>query len=129
MTNRPSIRVVYSTKSIGSIRGRTGLESVCHNCDRQLGIVRDFQKIVAIPQEISSLIFCVQLAAEALDVELELVDSSSMSIVQRLKEMVNGKPIPRIEIGEVFLTGFPTKQEIIDMYNTHVKEPIGLRTS
>ncbi len=122
MTIRPCIRIIYSTKSAGSYYGRKGLEPVCHSCDKRLGIVRDFQGFVIVPQEISSLIFSAQLAAEELNVELELVDTNSMSLIERLRELVNGKPIPRIDIGEMFFTGLPTKQEIIEIYTTYVKE-------
>ncbi len=129
MTTHPCIRVVFSTQSAGGFRGRTGLEHVCHICDKRLGIVRDFREIVVVSQETSPLIFSAQLAAEELDVKLELVDIGSMSIVQKLKEMVNGKPIPRIDIGEIFLSGSPTKKEIIETYTAYLKESIDLRTS
>ena len=129
MASRSRIRVVFSTQSTGGFQARMGLEPVCPSCEKRLGISRNPQTTLVIPQEISSLIFSARLAAEELDVELELLDISSLSIVQRLKELANGKPVPRVEIGDEFLTGFPTKQDIIKMYQTLISDSFDLRTS
>lgn len=116
MTEKPFILIFYSSRSTGGFKGRKGLEHVCHTCDNKHGIKRNFQKTEVVPSEISSLLFSAQLAARELDVEVAVVDISQLSIIHRIQELVNGKPIPRLEVGNAVLAGTPSKQEIIDFY-------------
>jgi hypothetical protein len=117
MTNRKSIRVFFSSRTIGGLKGRKGLEPVCHSCDKQLGIVRDSEVRVVVPPEVMPLVFSAELAANELGLGFEVIDINRMSIAQKLTEKTNRKPVPRVSIGEDFLTGLPTKDEIVDFYH------------
>ena len=120
MKSRSVIRVVYESIEIGGFRGRIGLGPPhCQSCDKALGIKRNPEVTEIFPQELSPLIFSARLAAEELGIELEYVDIAKLSLIQKLKEYTNGKPVPRLEIGDVFLTGFPTRDQIVELYATY----------
>ena len=114
MTNVPGIRIFFSSKTIGGFKGREGLAPVCHSCDKKLGKSNEIREVV--PSEAMTMVFSAELASQELGVGIELIDINQLSLVQRMKERVNGKPIPRISIGEKFITGNPTKDEIITLY-------------
>jgi len=117
----PTIRVLFSSRTIGGSKGRAGLAPVCHSCDKKIGRDRDIELQEAIPEETAPLVFLAQLAAQELEVELELIDISQLTPIQRIKELINGKPVPRVDIGLEFLTGLPTKQQIIELYNKIIR--------
>jgi hypothetical protein len=116
MSNGFSIHIFFSSKTIGGFKGRKGLEPVCHSCDKKLGVARSSEIKEVIPSEVSSLVFSAELACQELEVNLKLVDITRLNITQRMKERVNGKPVPRLSIGDNFLTGSLTKDEIIGFY-------------
>ena len=111
-----SIRVFFSSKTVGGFKGRRGMEPVCHSCDKTLGKSNELQEVV--PPEAMTLAFSGELAARELGVEIELIDVTRLPLAQRLNERLNGKPIPRISIGNSFITGSPTKDEIIALYHS-----------
>lgn len=65
----------------------------------------------AIPQEQSILLDAASRAAKKLGLDLEIVDISKFGFLQKRK--LKGQ-IPRIEIGEITLTGLPTSDEIVE---------------
>ena len=115
MLNDNGICVFFSSKTIGIFKGREGMIHVCHTCDRNFGIQNEYRQV--IPPEIMTLVFSAELASRELGVNLRLIDINRLNLVQRMKEKVSGKPIPRISIGEKFITGDPTKDEIIALYH------------
>lgn len=117
MSDGYSIHVFFSSKTIGGFKGRKGLEPVCHSCDKKLGIVGSSELKEAIPSEVMSLVFSAELACQELGVDLKLVDVTRLDLTQRMKERLNGKPIPRVSVGEDFITGPSTKDEIISFYH------------
>lgn len=121
MLNDTGIRVFFSSKTIGIFTGREGMIHVCHTCDRNFGIQNEYEQV--IPPEIMALVFSAELASQELGVDLRLIDINRLNLVQRMKEKVNGKPIPRISIGEKFITGDPTKDEIIALYYRSYDNP------
>ena len=121
MLNDNGIRVFFSSKTIGIFKGREGMIHVCHSCDRNFGIQNEYRQV--IPPEIMTLVFSAELASQELGVNLRLIDINRLNLVQRMKEKVNGKPIPRISIGEKFITGDPTKDEIIALYYRSYDNP------
>jgi hypothetical protein len=121
MSDGYSIRVFFSSKTIGGFKGRKGLEPVCHSCDKKLGVASSSEISKIIPSEVMPLVFSAELAAQELGVSFELVDINRLNMVQRMNERFNGKPIPRVSIGEDFITGSSTKDEIIELYH-HVCE-------
>ena len=121
MLNDTGIRVFFSSKTIGIFTGGEGMIHVCHTCDRNFGIQNEYEQV--IPPEIMALVFSAELASQELGVDLRLIDINRLNLVQRMKEKVNGKPIPRISIGEKFITGDPTKDEIIALYYRSYDNP------
>ena len=121
MLNDNGIRVFFSSKTIGVFKGREGMVHVCHTCDRNFGIQREYEQV--IPPEIMSLVFSAELASEELGISLRIIDVNRLNLVHKIKEKVNGKPIPRISIGEKFITGNPTKDEIIALYRCSCDTP------
>jgi len=117
MINGYSIRVFFSSRTIGGLRGREGMAPVCHSCNKALGISEDSEVRYAIPSGTMPLVFSAQLASEILGVGLELIDINRMNIVQRIKERLSGRPIPRVSIGANFITGCLTKDQIIELYH------------
>ena len=115
MPDGVSIRVFFSSKTIGGFKGRKGLEPVCHSCDKRLGKTSELREVV--PPEAMTLAFSAELASKELGINIELIDIARLTLAQRLNERLNGKPIPRIGIGEKFITGSPTKDEIIELYH------------
>ncbi len=121
MLNDNGISVFFSSKTIGIFKGREGMIHVCHSCDRNFGIQNEYTQV--IPPEIMTLVFSAELASQELGVNLRLIDINRLNLVQRMKEKVNRKPIPRISIGEEFITGNPTKDEIIALYYRSYDNP------
>jgi hypothetical protein len=117
MTSEIGIRVFFSSKTFGGFKGRMGLEPVCHSCDKNLGIVKDSEVREVIPTEAMPLVFSAELAAKELGVSFELIDINRLSMVQRINERLNGKPVPRVSIGEHFIDGSATKDEIIALFS------------
>ena len=115
MPDEYSIQVFFSSKTIGGFKGRRGMEPVCHSCDKILGKTNEIREVV--PPEAMTLAFSAELAAKELGIRIELVDITQLTLVKRMNERLNGKPIPRISIGEKFVTGSPTKDEIIALYH------------
>ena len=115
MTDVLRIRVFFSSKTVGGFKGRRGMEPVCHSCDKKLGKTNELKEVV--PPEAMTLVFSAELASRELGVNLELIDVTRLTLAQRMNERLNGKPIPRISIGEKFITGSPTKDEIIHLYH------------
>lgn len=70
-----------------------------------------------IPSEHMPLLYAVRDAAEEIGCDLELVDISQLSFMQRMKERMIGNPIPRIIIADRILTGVVAKKEIVDFYS------------
>ena len=121
MLNDNGIRVFFSSKTIGVFKGREGIVHVCHSCDRNFGIQNEYRQI--IPPEIMTLVFSAELASRELGIDLELIDVNRLKLVHRMKEMMNGKPLPRITIGEAFISGELTKDEIIAFYRRSCDAP------
>ncbi len=121
MLNDNGIRVFFSSKTIGIFKGREGMIHLCHACDRNFGIQNEYRQV--IPPEIMTLVFSAELASQELGVNLRLIDINRLNLGQRMKEKVNGKPIPRISIGEEFIAGNPTKDEIIALYSRSYDNP------
>ena len=115
MTDVLGIRVFFSSKTIGGFKGREGFAPVCHACEKRLGKTSELKEVV--PPEAMTLAFSAELAAEELGTSLEFIDITRLTLVQRMNERLNGKPVPRISIGEKFITGSPTKDEIITLYH------------
>jgi hypothetical protein len=115
------IWVFFSSKTIGVFTGREGMIHVCHTCDRNFGIQNEYEQV--IPPEIMTLVFSAELASKELGVNLRLIDINRLNMVQKMKEKMNGKPIPRICVGEKFITGDPTKDEIIALYHRSYGNP------
>jgi hypothetical protein len=108
------IRVFFSSKTVGGFKGRRGMEPVCHSCDKKLGKTNELTEVV--PPEAMTLVFSAELAARELGINIELIDITRLNLVQRMNERLNGKPVPRISIGENDITGSPTKDEIVEIY-------------
>ena len=108
------IRIFFSSKTVGGFKGRRGMEPVCHSCDKKLGKTNELTEVV--PHEAMTLAFSAELAARELGIDIELIDINRLTLVQRMNERLNGKPVPRISIGEEDITGSPTKDEIIELY-------------
>ena len=121
MLDDGGIWVFFSSKTIGVFQGREGMIHVCHTCDRNFGIQNEYEQV--IPPEIMTLVFSAKLASQELGVNLRLVDINRLNLIQRLKEKVNGKPLPRICVGEKFITGDPTKDEIVALYYRSYDKP------
>ena len=121
MIHDNGIRVFFSSKTIGVFKGREGMVHVCHTCDRNFGIENEYEQV--IPPEIMALVFSAELASQELGVSLRLIDINRLNLVQKMKHKMNGKPIPRISIGEKFITGDPTKDEIIALYHSCFDTP------
>jgi hypothetical protein len=117
MASMLEIRVFYSSRTFGGFKGRTGLEPVCHSCDKQLGIVKDSEVKQFIPPEVMPLVFSAELAAQELGVTFELIDINRLSMRQRVNERLNGKPVPRVSIGDDFVDGSATKDEIVALFH------------
>ena len=121
------IRVFFSSKTVGGFKGRRGMEPVCYSCDKKLGKTNELREVV--PSEAMTLAFSAELAAGELGINIELIDITQLTLVQRMNERLNGKPIPRICIGEKFITGDPTKDDIIALYHSTCNSLNGLYSS
>ena len=78
------------------------MEPVCYSCDKKLGKSNDIR--VVVPPEAMSLAFSAELAAKELGISIDLIDTTRMTLRQKMGERLNGKPIPRISIGDEFIT-------------------------
>ena len=117
MTDVLGIRVFFSSKTIGGFKGREGFAPVCHACEKRLG--KNNELIEFVPSEAMTLVFSAELASQELGVSLELIDINQLSLGQRMKEKVNGKPIPRLCIGESCITESSKDEIIAFYYNVH----------
>ena len=115
MTGEYNIRVFFTSKTVGGFKGREGFAPVCHACEKRLGKNDELKEVV--PPDAMTLAFSAELASRELGVNLELIDITRLTLAQRLTERLNGRPVPRISIGERFITGSPTKDEIIALYH------------
>ncbi len=123
MSDGHNIHVFFSSKTVGGFKGRIGMEPVCHSCDKKLGKTSELREV--IPPEAMTLAFSAELAARELGIKIELIDITRLTLVQRMNERMNGKPVPRISIGDRFVTGSPTKDEIIALYHRVFDDPNG----
>jgi len=123
LTTRLGIYIHYTSRTTGGFKGREGLAPVCHSCDKKLGVGGTAEIQAGIPSDVMPLVFSAQLASEELGVKFELIDTNRLNLVQQMKERFNGKPIPRVSVGQEYITGFLTKDEIIDCYNQVGKIP------
>ncbi len=64
-----------------------------------------------VPQEHMILLDAASRAAEKLGLALEIIDISDLGFFQKRKMK---QFAPRVEIGEVILTGLPTSSEIVE---------------
>ena len=64
-----------------------------------------------VPEEHRILLDAASRASERLNCEMEVIDISEYGFIQRRK--LKGV-IPRIEIGEMILTGLPTSDDIVN---------------
>lgn len=110
-----TIRVFFSSRTVGGFKGRRGMEPVCHSCDKRLGNTSELKEVV--PPEAMTLTFSAELAARELGIPIELIDVTRLSLPRRMNERLNGRPVPRISIGEEFITGSPAKDDIIALYH------------
>ena len=110
------ISVFYQSRTIGGKPGRVGLEPVCHSCEKALGLNSDNTLMKLVPPDALPLVFSAKAAATELGVPFELIDINQLSLVERLKSYISSKPVPRVNIGEEFMVGSPTAQDIIDFY-------------
>ncbi len=117
MSNGKTIRVFFSSRTIGGMKGREGLEPVCYSCEKKMGVARNSEVRVLVPSEVMPLFFSAELAAKELGVGFEAIDINRMSIFEKMAEKTNRKPVPRVSIGEDFLAGSPTKDEIIELFH------------
>jgi len=108
--------VFYHSRTIGGRPGRVGLQPVCHACDKALGLKSDDTLTKLVPPEALPLVFSAKAAATELGVPFEIIDINQMSLLERLKALISSKPVPRINIGDDFMIGTPTVQDIIDFY-------------
>jgi hypothetical protein len=111
-----SIRIFFSSKTVGGFKGRQGMQPVCHSCDKTLGKSNELHKVV--PPDAMTLVFPAEIAANELGTTMELVNITQMPFRQRMNERLNGLPVPRISIGDEFITGHPTKDEIVSLYHS-----------
>ncbi|MFW9843093.1 MAG: hypothetical protein ACFFEV_00800 [Candidatus Thorarchaeota archaeon] len=114
MSGKYNIRVFFSSKTVGGFKGRRGMEPICYSCDKKLGRTSELKEVV--PPEAMTLAFSAELAAKELGINIELIDVTRLPLAQRMNERLNGRPVPRISIGEKFITGDPTKDEIVELY-------------
>jgi len=121
MSDEFSIRVFFSSSTVGGFKGRRGMEAVCYSCDKRLGKTNETREVV--PPEAMSLASSAELAAKELGIDIELIDTTRLSLAQRINERLNGKPIPRVCIGNDFIAGSSTKTEIIELYHRVCNTP------
>ena len=116
MSGEHTIHVFFSSKTIGGFKGRRGMEPVCYSCEKKLGNTSELKEVV--PPEAMTLAFSAELAAKELSVSIELIDITRLTLAQRMNERLNGKPVPRISIGEKFITGDSSKDDIIRLFHS-----------
>ncbi|MDF1538997.1 MAG: hypothetical protein P1Q69_08840 [Candidatus Thorarchaeota archaeon] len=118
LQGKPEITIFFSSKTIGGGHmGRKGLQPDCHPCEKALGIGNKDHKLVAfIPAEAMPLIFSAELAAKQLGIKLKVVDVNQIAFLERLKFILCGRSVPCMKIGNEFIIGILTKDEIIEHY-------------
>ena len=99
MTPERLISVFYASKTVGGFKGREGMNPVCHSCDKRLGKSGEVTSREGIPPEAVPLVFVAQAASEQVHSALEFIDVAGMSTLERMKERIGGRPLPRISIG------------------------------
>jgi hypothetical protein len=84
-----------------------------------------------IPSDQMPLLYAARDAANEIGCDLEFVDVSQLSFMQRMKERLVGNPIPRMIIGDRILAGVSSKEEIIKFYyevaGLRIEEEDGIR--
>ncbi|MGY5875408.1 MAG: hypothetical protein RTU30_06660 [Candidatus Thorarchaeota archaeon] len=116
--NDQVITVFYSSRAIGGYTGREGTWMVCHSCDKALGVkAKEVYSGDLIPPEVMPLVFSAELAAQELGVTFELIDIKHIPVFQRLRFKIQGRPIPCVKIGDEFINGTPTKDEIVEFHS------------
>jgi len=114
------IRVFYSSRTVGTSSDRMGFMHACHSCEERLGLKKKDQSGThLVPPEVMPVIFSAKSAAKEVGVECEIIDINQLSRRERLTHLLSGKPLPRVSISDSFLTGIPTKQEIISLYESY----------
>jgi len=66
-----------------------------------------------VPPEAMPLVFSAEQAALELGFTLEIVDINQLPLIQRMRFKLLGIPIPCVKIGDDYVDGSPTKDEII----------------
>ncbi len=113
MNNRV-ITIFYSSREIGGRPDPVDLWPVCPACEKALGIKSEDKRATSVvPPEAMPLVFSAEQAALELGFTLELVDINQLPFVQRMKLKLQGIPIPSIKIGDDYIDGSPTKDEIV----------------
>jgi hypothetical protein len=109
------IKVFFASISVGGYQARDGLQPVCHACEKVLGINAKNNTIsTSIPSETMPLVFSAEQVAHELGTTVELIDINQMSIFQRLIFKLKGISTPCVMIGDEFIFGTPTKDELLE---------------
>jgi hypothetical protein len=108
------------TVVIRSVRSSSGIPVVHYQCDylHKGGHLDPTKGSIAVPQEDQPLLYAATEAAKELDCDLQVIDLNKVGIFQRLKGMISGKPLPRIEIGDRTLDVTSKKIDVIEAYRT-----------
>ena len=108
------------TVFIRSVRSSSGIPVVHYQCDflHKGGHLDPSKGSIAVPQEDQPLLYAATEAAKELGCDLQVIDLNRVGVFQRLKDMVSGKPLPRIEIGDRTLDVSSKKIDVIAAYKT-----------
>ena len=110
--------VFFSSRSIGGYKGRKGLWPECHACDKALGLKgKDNTTSVLVPPEAMPLVFTAKQAAQEMGIKLQIVDVNKLAFFKRLKFKLQGITLPCVKIGEEYIFGNLSKDEIIRIYS------------
>lgn len=105
---------------IRSVRSSSGIPVVHYQCEylHKGGHLDPTKGAIAVPQENQFLLYAATEAAKELDCDLRVIDLNRVGIFQRLKDLISGKPLPRIEVGDRMLDGASKKTDVIKAYRT-----------
>jgi len=70
-----------------------------------------------MPQDTRPLLFSAEKAAEELGCQLMVIDINGLGFMEKLKEWLSGRSVPRLVIGSRVITGLPSKKEIVQTYH------------
>jgi len=70
-----------------------------------------------VPQDQYPLVYAASLAARRLGCEIVYVDLATLPLIQRVREQLRGLPVPRVVVGDRYLTGTPSSDEIVQLFN------------